>query len=274
MVSRFRSASRLLLGTGAAILALCWLPPIFAQARSSTENPQQVVTVPFVGCESHGQTERLEPPKGTSRTVATSPKDAQMLAYYKSGDRIGLLAPRGWNCEGASGSSGAVLFLSPKPIESSPSGWKGLEGPAIEVYHMDGGTSGRYGVAEIIARVFPAYRAIAKPILEGLDIRIPSGPFPKDRLTYKSSKIVEYVTPAQTEGLGTSQTWLKKSDLPIAGVAILISDPRETRTNSDALTVDIPDMLLLSMRFPPDLARLTPMIVDYLERETMGGSRK
>ena len=38
---------------------------------------------------------------------------------------------------------------------------------------MDGETSGRWGIAEIIAQVFSAYRTIAKPILEMLDTPIP-----------------------------------------------------------------------------------------------------
>jgi hypothetical protein len=67
------------------------------------------VSVPFVGCASSGQTEVLEAPKGTSKSVPISVKDAQTLAYYKSADGIGLLAPRGWYCEGVSGSGGYAL---------------------------------------------------------------------------------------------------------------------------------------------------------------------
>ena len=262
------SARALLLSTAGAILALCGRQ-VSAQATSPAENPQRAVAVPFIGCESFGQIERLDPPKGTSRMLAIKPKDAELLAYYESADRIGLLAPRGWHCEGASGSGGAVLFLSPTTIERTPYGWKGLDGSAIEVNYMNGGSSGMYGIAEIIARVFPTYMALAKPVLTGMDIPIPSGPFPKDKLIYRSKKLVEYLTPARTEGLGTYQSWLKKSDLPIAGVVILIGDPPKTIANPDA-PIKVPDLLLLQMRFHPDLPQLTPVIVGYLERQTMG----
>jgi hypothetical protein len=205
------------------ILALHAQSPLFAQTAGIAVNPQgYAVSVPFVGCESSGQIERLESPKGASKSVPLSPEDAQALAYYESADGIGLLAPRGWYCEGASGSGGYALFLSPKPIHRSTSGWKGLEGAAIEVYHMDGGTSGRYNVAQIITRVFPAYRAFAIRVLNGTDLPIPSGPYPKDTLNYRGKNIVEYQTPAQTEGLGNFDSWLGKNDMPIAGAAILI----------------------------------------------------
>jgi hypothetical protein len=178
-----------------------------------------------------------------------------------SADGIGLLAPRGWYCEGASGSSGCILLLSPKPIDRSAPGWKGFEGPAIEAYHISGENSGRYEIAEIIARVFPSFQAVAIRVLGQIDRPLPSGPYPKDTVTYKSKTVVEYNTPAQTEGLGTHFSWLKKSDTPVAGAAILIGDPAKL-----SLLGEQPGLLLLSVRLPPDLARLTAIVRD-VERD-------
>jgi hypothetical protein len=235
-------------------------------ATGAAAGPQRAVSVPFVGCESSGQLETFPAPKGTGRLVPVSLKDAQMLAYYESTVTVGVLAPRGWYCEGSSGSSGDALYLSPKPIRFGPSGWEGLEGPAIEIYHIMSAASGRYSVAEIIARVFPVYRELAAPILEGMDRPLPSGPYPNDTLTYRSKTIVEYKTPAQTEGLGTHFSGLRKNDSPAAGAAILLGD---TDTFGDP-----PDVLLLSVRLPADLARLMPVIVRDVERNAVRALRK
>jgi hypothetical protein len=209
----------------------------------------------------------LEAPRGTSKFVPISPTDAEALAYYNSADGIGLLAPRSWFCEGASGSGGSALFLSPKPIHHGLSGWEGLEGTAIEINRMSGENSGRYDIAEIMSRVFPEYRAIARRVWEDIDLPLPSGPYPKDTLTYISKTIVEFKTPAQTEGLGNFHSWLKKSGPPIQGAAILIADPQDPNLSSARL-------ILLSVRFPPDLARLTPTIIRYLERDALGGASR
>jgi hypothetical protein len=81
---------------------------------------------------------------------------------------------------------------------------------------MFGGTSGRFDVAEVIARVFPAYKAFVKTVREMFDFpssEFPAGPYRKDKLTYKSNRMVEYETPSHADGLGT-QSWIKKNDSP------------------------------------------------------------
>jgi hypothetical protein len=255
--------------TAGIILALHAQSPLFAQTKGVAANPQgAAVSVPFIGCTSAGQTGMLEAPKGPSRSVPISPENAQALAYYTSADGIGLLAPRGWYCEGVSGSSAYALFLSPKPIGRSMSGWEGLEGSAIEINHMNGGTSGRYDIAQIIGRVFPAYRAFAIRALEGFDLPIPSGPYPKDTLEYRGKAIVEYKTPSQTDGLGNFDSWLGKNDMPIVGAAILLVDPPPNPNG------DPPDAVRLSVRLPPDLVRLASAIVSYVERDVVGAARK
>jgi hypothetical protein len=240
---------------------------LFAQTKGVGANSQgTAVSVPFVGCASFGQTTILEAPEGKSRSLPISSRDAQALAYYRSADGIGVLAPRGWYCQGVSGSSGYALFLSPKPIRYGKSGWEGLEGPVIEVNHLTSEASGRYEVAEIIARVFPGYRAFATSVMEGIDLPLPVGPYPKDTLIHRGKTIVEYNTPAQTEGLGNFHSWIGKNDLSIRGAAIIIGDPRNVEEEID--------LVLLSVRAPPSLAELVPVIVGQLVRETVGARRK
>src|SRR5262249_23504000 len=154
-----------------------------------------------------------------------------------SADGIGVLAPRGWHCEGVAGSSGEALFLSPRTIHHDPgSGWKGLEGAAIEIQRIFGGTFGRYHIPEIPGRGFPRHRTLAVRIMEGIDLALPSGPYASDSLKYISKRMVEYKTPARAEGLGNSDSWLKKNDIPITGVAILTEEP------PDLLLSGVPDL--------------------------------
>lgn len=231
-------------------------------ARGKTKE----VSLPFVGCPSFGQVDVLEAPTGTSKPVPTDEQVGRALAYYKSADGITVIAPRGWYCQGVSGSGGAALFLGPKPVVHSSTGWVGLNGAAMEVNDISGEASGRYEIAELIPRAFPSFRWFARQVWD-FDSPLPSGPYPTDTLTYRGNKVVEYRTPARTEGLGNFHSWLGKNDLPISGVAILLMDSPRT----DA---ELPHLVLLSIRFPPDLARLAPTIVRYVEREAVPLTRR
>jgi hypothetical protein len=252
------------------ILAICAQSSLVAQETGAPENVAPALySVPFVGCASSGQVEGLRAPKGTSKSVPVSPRDVEALAYYKSADGIGLLAPRGWYCAGASGSSGFTLFLSPKPIHHDPfSGSWGLEGPAIGVdrFISENG-SGRFSIAEIIMRVFPAHQAIATRIWVGRGVPLPSGPYPKDTIKHIGKTIVEYRTPAQTEGLGNYNSWLGKGDLPIVGAVILIVDPPNLVGRS-------PNLVRLTVRLPPNLVPLSEAIIRYVERDLSDAARK
>ena len=109
-----------------------------------------------------------------------------------------------------------------------------------------------------MAHVFPAYKGFVTDVTSMFDQKFSFGPYPKDTLTCKSKAVVEYKTPAQTEGLGT-HSWLKKNDSPIDGVAIL--------------TGQTPDLVLLSMRLPSDLTVLTPAIIRQVERDAARPSK-
>ena len=242
---------------GAVVFALCVQNVLLAQEKAVS--PQRTTaSVPFVGCGSEGQVGPLEAPKGTSPPAPTlSDQEAQKLAYYKSAASAGVLAPRGWFCFGTYGSNGNALFVSSQPIDTAKifsNGGTGLPGPAVEISHRYGGTSGRFEVAEIVARVFPAYKSFAADVMkEGISQPFTFGPYPKDILTYKSKTVVEYQTPAQTDGLGTHSA-LKKNSGSIDGVAILVGQTP-------------PDILLLSVRLPPDQCGLASAIVRQVERD-------
>jgi hypothetical protein len=189
-------------------------------------------------------------------------KDAGALSYYASADGIGVLGPRGWSCEGDSGSSGFVLFLTPHKSDLTDRIQKHFEGPAIEIYHIDSEASGTWEVAEFEARIFPAFRASARRFYDGMGMPFPHGSYPRDTLTYINNKIVEYRTPAQTEGLGTHYSWLKPNGTPVSGAVILLSHGPNVVSNG-------PDVIIVFVRILSELAELTPVIIRDVEREAV-----
>jgi hypothetical protein len=200
----------------------------------------------------------MEAPEGSRISLPISAKTARKVGYYRSAQGVGVLGPRGWYCFGTYGSGGDALFLSPQPINTGnilSTSQSGFSGPGIQISHRFGDTSGRFDVAEIIARIFPAYKAFVTAVMgesDQLATLFTFSPYPGDTLTYKSDAVVEYKTTAQTEGLGT-HSWLKKNSSPIDGVAILAGPT--------------PDLLLLSLRLPDELTELTSAIVLQVERD-------
>jgi hypothetical protein len=227
---------------------------LYGQAGVEKGRPP-TVSVPFVGCDSDGQVGPIKAPAAPALSVLAKPEEAEKLAYYKSEKGVGALAPRGWYCFGTYGSGGDALYITPRSIDRAnifSNGPGGADGPAIAVVYRYGGTSGRFSVAEVVARVFPVRRSFAVGVMEEFDQSFTFGPYPKDTLVYKSNELVEYQTPAQTDGLGT-YWWLSKSTIPIEGAALLVGSE--------------PDLALLSVRLPVDLDRLTMIIVNQFERD-------
>jgi hypothetical protein len=229
-----------------AVLAACAMP--FAVARAAEQ-------VPFVGCAGDGQTGPVAAPKGAPKSVALEAAAARQLAFYQAPDSFGVLAPRGWKCFYVYGSSGASLAVAPSGALQDPTGAP-LAGPAVVATLDIGGTSGRFAVAKYAARLFPrvAPAFIARVIAEGVEPKadFPSGPYPADKTTYKNARLVEFVTPANADGLGTSDR-LQKSALPIAGMAKLEDTP------------DGPNFFLVTVRLPANQASLAPAIVSQGE---------
>jgi hypothetical protein len=61
---------------------------------------------------------------------------------------------------------------------------------------------------------------IASVIAEGIEPKsaFPFEPYPADKTVYKNTRLVEFETPANKDGLGTS-TRLRKDSIPIQGMA-------------------------------------------------------
>ncbi len=227
-----------------------WNRSIFLIVLSSTLLAQ--TRVPFVGCESIGQAERVAAPKSDDKVVRINARLAQRLAYYMEGWRgTGVLAPRGWHCIGVYGSSGSVLYVTRTPTRD-------MSGPVVQFDYMsaDNG-SGRYDIAQVLARVFPEQRRFVQSVIVGLDPPTSDfrfGPFPKDKLLKRTDRLVEYRTPPHSEGLGT-MSQLKANDDPIDGVAILQGPT--------------PDLVMLNVRLPRELRDLAPVIIhDLLVRQS------
>jgi hypothetical protein len=246
-----------------AILRLLAFPVLShgeAKNLQAAKSPGMVTRVPFVGCKSDGQAGPKKPPKGKSKAVYVAADAAQRLSYYKAEDGPGILAPRGWYCFGTYGSNGQSLYVTSQPINPADlfaPGWKGFTGMAIQISYEYGDTSGRFEVARMIARVFPAHKAFATTVIgEGIEPAdsFPSGPYPQDTLVYRSDELVEYQTPAQTEGLGTRSS-LRKNEYPICGSAMLVGDT--------------PDLQFVAIRLSPALNGLAPAIIQQVERDTV-----
>jgi len=222
-------------------------------------------TVPYIGCPADGQTVPYVAAKGSPKSVSLPSATADQLAWYEfNGDagHFGTLGPRGWNCFVTIGSNGLTLYIAPEVLDSTKllehKNWKGFTGPAIQLSESDGGTSGRFEVAKMVARVFPAHSDYARKIIAegfGSASDYPFGPFRSDHLTYKGRNLVEFITPAHRNGLGT-MSWLLPSDQPITGFALLTIGP----------DIDT-ELLHLSFRLPPTLSHLGATLTQQAEAE-------
>jgi len=235
-------------------------------AAQKKPSPREVA-VPFVGCKSDGQVGPIKAPR-PGPTPKLPPEVAGLVAYYRSDVlSIGALAPRGWICFGLYGSGGSELRVQPpKAVGTATSVPDQTEHPGVVVSYDAGNTSGRTEVAEVIARVFPAHIGYTEAVLHEIYLDehdFPRGPYPKDVLTYKGTSMVEFETASGEEGLGTRRG-LRSNSSPISGVAILLGlrPPKK-----DVSILDMPDLLLLSIRLPASLRNLIPIIIRQVEQE-------
>ncbi len=227
-----------------------------AQVSTRPRNP--VSTVAFVGCESEGQGGALKAPVAEPVSISIPAEASQRLAYYKAEYGVGVLAPRAWHCFGTYGSNGATLYVSSDVIDTKDllsTSWNGFTGPAIQISSVQGDTSGRFQVAKTIARVFPGHEAFVQSVIaEGIEpaSSFPSRPYPTDTLKRRAKNVVEFLTPAHADGLGTASR-LQKNDSPISGVVILFGEE--------------PNLLQLSVRLREKDSNLTQFIIQWTEQE-------
>jgi hypothetical protein len=176
------------------------------------------------------------------------------LTLYQAWGTPAVLGPAGWHCVGSEGSSGDTLVLTPERYRPNDFIQRktALDGPAIEISYSFGDTSGRFTVAEFAARLFPKAAPFVQSVLdEGIVNDFPTGPYPTDRLTYRGDFIVEYVTPPDSDGLGT-RTFLRRNADPIEGVVLI--DP------------DSDDLVMVAIRLPAPLRHLAPFIIETVEK--------
>ena len=141
------------------------------QVEKPQVNAQALSSVLFVGCPSEGMMGPSKAPYGKPKLVSLPHAVAEQLAYYKAKDGQGVLAPRGWHCFRTSGSAGSWLVVAPQIVDG-----EAPFGPVVKLSVENAETSGRFMVASVIARVFPAYRAfVSKVIEEGIE---PAADFP------------------------------------------------------------------------------------------------
>jgi hypothetical protein len=241
-------------------LGICMPIPVFAQTRSDeSDSKASVVRVPFVGCPSDGQVGPKPAPKAASMVVRLKSLEAKMLAYYEAEVAGGVLAPRGWHGFGSYGTSGSSLTVTPHALKTLADVFAGEKGPAIAVHDISGEMSGRFAVAQVLARIFPTQIKLAESVIkEGTrpESDFPSGPYPKDKLTYRSDRVVEFRTPPHSEGLGT-QFGFTPNDEPVNGVAIILLGESPD---------DTPSLELLLVRLKQENELLASVIIQQFER--------
>ena len=237
------------------LLATAW-PSAWAQTATTEK-------VPFVGCDSDGQMDQRAAPADTGRAPLVPEPAASSLAYYVASQGAGVLAPHGWYCFGYYGSSGSDLVLSPDPatgkdlLLNEPA----MSGPGIQISFSDSGTSGRFDVARVAARLFPTHRAFAQRVIaEGLlpASNFPFDPYPADALRRYNDNDVGFVTPANKDGMGTAFSKFIKNDDPIMGEAIMVDE----------------GLVLLTVRLPPKLHYLAPVIFNTTRQKYPASSNQ
>jgi len=216
---------------------------------------ERMAHVPFVGCPADGQTGPVPAPKSATTPIVPS-RAAAKLAYYVSEGMAGILAPRGWHCIQLYGSSGAFMLVTPerhRAKEFFSDKIIPIHGPAIQRSVSYGGTSGRFQVAEQIARYFPSRMKFARHVidLDGdvlKDVPPRTKRYKSDWVTRRSVDRVDFITPAGKEGEGTNSRLLPSS-FPIEGFRKIIGPTSE------------PDLVGVEVRLPPNLRFLTPLIL-------------
>jgi hypothetical protein len=208
--------------------------------------------VEVVRCQSDGQLGPQPPPTHKPPPPSVPASYKSKLAYYTSTD-LGVLAPKGWRCFGLYGSNGSSLVVTPEPY--GPGHWPGdLKGPAVQLSHSLGDTSGRFTVAQFAARLFPARRDYVEGVIrEGVEPRsaFPTGPIPGDQLRRLSPTDVEFTTPPHEHGIG-AKSLLQPNQDPIHGAAIITTDD---------------ELVVVDVRLPRTLGGAAPPIIAQVRRE-------
>jgi hypothetical protein len=222
MLSKIRMLGLVLIAAAIGLPAIALAQETEPKVWVSTKD-HPIARIAVVGCASQGDTdnEPSMPPENTEKIIEIDKKLSHRVSFYTAYGAPLVLGPQGWNCLEIFGANGNTLYIAPDLFHKEDLFAKdgGFRGPAIEVSEVDGDTPGRFEVARVIARVFPAHKAFAQKVInEGV---VPAdtfhfGPYPTDQVTAKGDDLVEFETPPQSLGLGTMSK-LHKNPFPIDG---------------------------------------------------------
>jgi hypothetical protein len=233
------------LGMGFAFWLSCTSPGLAAI-------PEVQTRVPAFGCPANDQSGPARLQTGETMPAPVEPRVAEQIAYYRAESSPGIFAPKGWSCRAWNGSNGSVLVVTPKRIDPPYFPLPTISGAGVMIESSDGGSSGRFHVALVAARLFPLLGGefINRVRQEHLisDSLFDVEPYPADRLEYLSDRFVEYTTPANTGGLGTDGMF-EVSDLPVMGLTIV------------NLAADVNTLTEVRVRLPPGLNAVAQAIV-------------
>ncbi len=207
--------------------------------------------VPFVGCPSDGQTGPRRAPRRGPRLSYLATEYRGGLSFYGT-EGLGVLAPSGWHCVAIEGSNGTRVIVTPE--RRRPADFLGTDrriaGPAVEISHDYGGTSGRVSVASAIARYFPDHRAFAESVREAgfIDTPLPEGPRPADRIDRRGPGLVLFETPAGSVGEGTSGLLAPEGGAVTGALVLLVGEEPDLvtiRVRTPGLSDELRQFLLL-----------------------------
>ena len=213
------------------------------------------IWVPFVGCPSDGQTGPGAAPRSGPRFVYPATQYQGGLAFYGT-EGLGVMAPIGWHCVALSGSNGMRVIVTPQRFR--PADFLGtdrrIEGPAVEISHNYGGTSGRFAVAAAIGRYFPDHRAFAEEVHRAFEAEapVPAGQWPADRIDRRGPGLVLFETPAGSHGEGTRGLFAPQGGAVTGALALLVGEE--------------PDLVVIRVRAPS----LSRQQVEFLIAESLG----
>ena len=218
--------------------------------------------IPAVGCPQDGQMGPIPAPDlPGSVHVIIAERSASRLAYYSASDTAGagVVAPRGWSCFGVYGPSGESLTVMPQgsDLPILDRGARTGAGPVVIRDLLVGGTAARSLIARVSARVFPVARKLARPPgePEAADPgKRASEAWHADRIVRLSDVAVGYLTPPESDGLGTI-FGPAHGPGPVQGLAFL------TGANEN---VDDPSLVRLAVRLADVDQGLYPSIAAHL----------
>ncbi|HLJ20236.1 MAG TPA: hypothetical protein VKU84_08560 [Stellaceae bacterium] len=177
-----------------------------------------------------------------------SARVASALALY-DGLYGPVLAPRGWDCGSDQGTASGRLSITPR----------NRTGPFVQLDESADWGAGEYSIAAIGGRYFPrdipselTNHAMERFHVTKEELLAPR--YSDDVVTYRTSRVLEFVTPANRQGLCTSAPGLGTSPLPTYGVLALQAPPHEL------------SIILLTIRLPPELNYLRATIMKQFER--------